>query len=90
METPKSINYFITVESVEHPTMKTLVWVWRVYHTMTERPILQSPTFSDQKEAFRHSEKFSEELGIRLVRPPIKRDFKIIHGGLNEDQGTDF
>lgn len=56
---------------------------------MTSNPILQSPMLSDQREAVRLAEKFSEEMGIRFVRPPSpKRDFRIIHGGADEGEGT--
>jgi hypothetical protein len=80
MKTSKSINYFVKVEALEHPT--GTVWVWRVYHTSADTPILQSSIFSDQREAFRLGKKFSEELEIKITCLEPKRDFKIVHGGL--------
>lgn len=86
----KSANYYVVITSVEHPVLKTVSWVWRVHHTMTKEPILQSPLLSQESEAKRLAEKFSEEFEIRFVCPPSpKREFKIIRGGLNEGEGTD-
>jgi hypothetical protein len=86
----KSVNYYVVVVAVEHPVLKSASWVWRVHHTMTKDPILQSPLFSQESEAKRLAQKFSEEFGIRFissVEAPAPKRFKIIHGGLDEDKG---
>jgi tagatose-1,6-bisphosphate aldolase non-catalytic subunit AgaZ/GatZ len=83
----KSNNYWVSIKDSKSPDGREL-WGWCLNHTMTEDPILYSKLYTKQSEAIRLAEKFSEELGIRFVRPQnsIKREFKLIHGGIDEGE----
>lgn len=73
-------NFWISIKQQDFNGKE--LWLWCVYHSMTEDPILYSKLYSEKLEAIRLAEKFSEQTGIRFARPvkEIKK-FSLIKGG---------